>query len=474
MAEPYVYSPSFQQGPATGFGFPTSAPGPARQGGRAPQSYWDTTMPIAGRSFGLGSISTRSSGFPEGAGVSDGMTSQEGGGLKRPRLTGDLEGEMPDFALAEPGAKRFAYDPYMDFMGYASAQPHAERFSGASGGDVVRQFGFTGSMLSKHSYSTIGFMTNPSVPANETTIITQPNYESPGEYDLLILRVQLPTEQQNIVINEADGFFFDTSRRTGFTLQGFNHFWASLQDSLEEFVARNSEGVGQPEALAAMALLRMRAAARWEIDQPTAYKEYFLKGIVGDPQDVFRHFYAGGVVNSETFASGQSSVTRHEYGMNPANRKDDVKVNRVDFGRVYCAGIAPPQRRAGSNIWLIAKMVEGTPLYRVDTTHELTPEDVRFAALQHTTISSRTQKLLAKRKYRWQLVPWVSGPGRIRPGPEDLVYEDEFGERKFGYASYIGVIHKENRTDIPVSELELATNLALARTQTPLDFFFSN
>jgi hypothetical protein len=436
-------------------------------------------MPIAGRSFGLGTVSTRRTGFPEGAGVSDGMTSQEGGGLKRPRLTGDLEAEMPDWALESLGAKRFRHDPFMDFMGYTSAQPHAERFAGATGGDVAGLFGFTGTMLTKHSYSTIGFMTNPTVPANETTIITQPNYETPGEYDLLILRVQMSTEPQNIVINEADGFFIDTSRRTGYTLQGFNHFWASLQDSLDDFVARNSTGgaaaaAGVGEAEAAFKLLKMRWACQREVEQEKAYTNFFLQGIVADPQDVFRHFYVGGVINSETFASGQSSVTRHEYAMDPQNRKDDVKVNRVDFGRVYCAGIAPPQRRAGSNIYLIAKMVEGTPLYRVDTTHELRPDELRFAALRSTTVSSKTQKLLSKRKYRWQLVPWVSSPGRMRPGPEDLVYEDEFGHRKFGYPQFLGVIHKENRTDVAVTELELATNMALARTQTPLDFFFSN
>jgi hypothetical protein len=162
--------------------------------------------------------------------------------------------------------------------------------------------------------------------------------------------------------------------------------------------------------------------------------------------------------------------------MNQNNRKKDVKVNLVKYGRAQVVGLVPPKKRSGANVYLITKKIWRPDFYRTDTTHELNPQEIEFArALNLTPRNSMTPRApqIAAASYIWQTIPWVSGRNGVRPSPKDLEYFDEFGCVRRGKADFVGVINKENNTDPDVSPETLASNLTVARSQTPLDFIYA-
>lgn len=419
-----------QNGPAYGFDFAMAALGPSRSGGN-PANYFDTTMPTAGRSFDLGSV-------------------VESVGGKRARIDGDLESEFSSWAT-RPMGKRARRDGYADIAGYTSALANEEPFNALYSNDVARRFGFSMSMLKKNHFSTIGFMTNPTIPGNETHLKHLPGYEAPGEYDVIIIRVHLRSEPQVLKESAAEDFIVDATQYTAYTLTGFNHYLASVSR--------------KPTTMTTDPIQYMRLVQQAESGRNFAA---FEQGYWHKPETVWRYFHIGGVVNSERFADGTSSVTRHEYGMDPANRtRRDLRVNIIKLGRAFVVGLAPPNRPAGTNIGFITKRVNRPSIYRVDTTRDLTRADETFMALK--TANTGTQHS----DYPMQVIPWTSGRGHIRPSLDELEFTDPFGITRRGVYKHFAVIHKENVSDADVGHYELATDLALARSQTPTDVFIS-
>lgn len=416
-------------GPNYGFDFVVASAGPPRQGG-TPPNYFDTTMPTTGRSFSLGSAI-------------------ESVGGKRTRLEGDLESE---FSWAtKPIGKRARRDTYEDISGYTSALANEEPFSGVMSGDVARRFGFSMSMLSRARGTTIGFLTNPTIPGNETHLKKLSGYETPGEYDVIIIRIHQPHEPQVLKESAVDDFIVDATQYTAYTLSGFNRYLAGC--CLRANWA--------PDPITYMRRVRDAEAGK--------NFSLFESGFWQKPETVWRYFHIAGVVNSETFADGTSSVTRHEYGMDHANRsRRNLRVNIIKLGRAFAVGLAPPNRPAGTNIGFLTKRVNRPELYRVDTTRDMTRDDETFMSLK-TTHSNGPQLS----KCPMQVIPWTSGRGKVRPSLEEREFLDDFGMVRHGHYKHFAVIHKENNTDPDVGHYELATDLALARTQTPLDIFIS-
>lgn len=423
---------SYGVGPGHGFGLLSSSY--TKSGSStAPPNYFDVYMPKGGVSFDI--------------------TTEQNGGKKRPYISGDLEAAFPRYAL-EPPNKRPRYDPFEDFMGYTSAQANERPFRGAAG-DPVREFGFSLSMLGRSTTSTIGFLTNPTVPGNETIFVKQPNYELPGEYDLVIMRNQLPFETQTFEVNQAEDLFIDTTKRVGYTIPGINHYLASLQ------LAPRGETVltyGQPLATDT----KGRADFR-----------FFLRGQWTSPDDILRHFHLGGICNSETFVGGSNSVTRTEHGLDYQRRESsNVKLNLIKYGRAHVLNLWRPRLPAGTKLWLILKRVPRPGLYRVDTTRPMNEKDdlmnmslATFNKADGTVTYSHSQR-------PWQFVPWASNRYCSTPTEEDLEYEDEFGEIRLGRPIYIGAINKEDYMSAEIPNNELSTNLALLRAQQPLDIFY--
>ena len=424
-------------GPNYGFGIPQATLGAPRTSG-VPPSYVDAYIPNAGVRFDLGSTS-----------VSDG----QGSSTKRPYLSGDFGSEMASWAM-QPMGKRARRDTYRDIQGYTTALPNNLPFQGELAGDPARRFGFNLSMLNKHNLTTIGFLTNPTVPGNETYLKRIPNYETPGENDLVIMRNQLPGETPTWKFNQAEAFFVDTSKRTAYTLQGFNHYIASLQR--------------QPSPLKTKLSLLMEQRQLEHIPEFGAFEQ----GNWASPAIIWRFFHIGGVVNSEVFADGTSSVTRHEYGLDQKNRTTrDVRVNMIKYGRAQVLGLAPPNKPVGTTIYLITKRVHRPRAFRVDTTRAMTAQDENF--LRNLRIGNRNE-LDEAQEYPFQVIPWTSGKGKKMPSPDDLAYTDPHtGLTRYGSAKFLAVINKENHTDMDIDPYTLATDLALSRTQTPLDVFLT-
>lgn len=436
-------------GPNMGFGFPTT---PMTSSGRGndPRDYWNVSMPSAGTSFGLGMTSTSS-------------------GLKRPRLTGELNDQFESWATESLG-KRRRLEPSSDVVGYTTAQQDNRDFAGSTSAGVdriARSFGFSSNMLNKNHLSTIGFTTNPTVPGNETHLISMSGYETPGEYDLVIMRNQLNSEDQILRYNQAEDFLIDSSKKYGFTLSGFNRYLASLQYDQ-----------GYTSAKAYIDALIQREVSRQKAFNNRGSKEaiaFFEKGEWDHASDIWRFFHLGGIVDSEVFDQGQSSVTTHEYGTNQSNRKKDVKVNLIKYGRAQVVGLAPPKKRSGANVFLITKKVMRVGQYRTDTTHELSHEEMEFArglGVVPLVNNPPGGNRLVAAQYIWQVIPWVSGRTK-RPTLKDLEWYDPLGRVHYGSAQFVGIVNKENHTDDQVEPYVLATNLSVARAQTPLDFIYT-
>ena len=412
-------------GPGLGLSWPSSAPGSERTRtmSRFPQPssfenyYPDARIPTVGTRFDLA-----------------------GPGGKRPRLTGNFASAIPDDG--QPNPKRPRYSNAIDFMGGESAWPstvsHQDAFSRVAGRlPYQNEFGFRSPY---QEIATIGFFSNPTIPQNEVILRTIPNYETPGENDFVIMEHHNVNRAQRME-KTAQGMLMDRTPRTGYTVPGFNHWLASVSrkhTDMAAFYAPREPGQFVPDG-------------EWQ----TA-------------EEVWRRFTGGGVVDSEIFLGGTSSVSRHMVALDRTNLRRNQSVNMVKAGRVSALRLWTTGLYAGTRLWFIIKRVPRPRSYRVDATRPLMASDLGFMQLESATVNSDVQ--LSDRPF--QLIPFASNE-RQSPSDEDLAYEDEFGIRKYGLPIMVGIVNKEDYNQLVVDVDALAVNLDYVRQSGLLDINLS-
>lgn len=409
---------------------------PASLGSLSPEVAAAIRVPTWGQSFGL-------------------TESTEPGGLKRPRISGNLSATLPAAATEEHVRSKRAR--YGSFEQQISRGGTVESFESA----IARAAGYAPFMgdvqvgmprMNINDISTPGFYTNGSTPDNEIVLKKLPYYQTPGENDLVFLRRRLPDEEETFEAKAWQLGYSVTAERTGYTLPGINRYLALVQKDVRQLGdyrhfspdVRASDGTFSFETI----------EGQWE----TA-------------ADVLRFFYLAGVVNSEVFHTGESSVDRTSTGVDPALVNGAKKVNIVMQGRAFIHNLWGAGLRPSTVLWFILKRVGRRPeqaQYVVDTLQYVPRSESIHMDLEPLPSRGDDPRKQGTSKNPWQFVPWAS-PINAEPSDADLAYYDDFGNIRYGIAIPFAMVNKIDIGATNRDQDRMPFDLRAIRTRAILD-----
>lgn len=392
-------------------GGPDGGHRPASLGSLAPEVASAIRIPNWGQSFGLTETTSP-------------------GGLKRARISGNLAASMPASATEDyVRAKRARYGTYEQQIG---SRGTIESFESA----IARAAGYAPFMddvrvgmprMNINDISTPGFYTNGSTPDNEIVLKKLPYYQTPGENDTVFVRRRLPNEEETFEAKAYQMGYAVTAERVGYTLPGINRYLAQVQKDVHTL--RDHRHFA-PEVRATDGTFTLDdVEGNWE----TA-------------ADILRFFYLAGVVNSEVFTSGESSVDRTSTGVDPALHQTGAKkVNVVMQGRAFVHNLWGAGLRPSTILWFILKRVGRRPeqsQYVVDTLmYAPASEAVRMELQALPSGRDDDHRKPSTSKNPWQFLPWASTTN-AEPTDADLAYYDDFGHIRYGVAIPFAMVNK--------------------------------
>lgn len=419
-------------------GGPAGGQAPASLGSLSPQAAAAARVPGWGQSFDL-------------------IESAGPGGVKRPRISGDFASSMPYSASEGSGrGKRARYGG--GFEQQASGRGMVESFESA----IARAAGYAPFMgdiqvgmprMNMNDISTPGFYTNGSTPDNEIVLKKLPYYQTPGENDAVFIRRRLPNEEETYESKAFQIGYAVTAERVGFTLPGINRFLALGQKNvtqLDDYKHFNAD---------------MRAASG-------TFGYETVEGRWETASDIMRFFYLAGVVNSEVFASGESSVDRVSTGTDPALLSGAKKVNVVMQGRAFVHNIWGAGLRPSTILWFILKRVgrrAEQAQYVVDSLQYVPRVDsisMELETLPTGAHGDTRQPMTSKNP--WQFLPWASTIN-AEPSDADLAYYDDFGHIRYGLAIPFGMVNKIDIGGTNRDQGRMPFDLRAIRTRNILD-----
>ena len=379
---------------------------------------------------------------------------------KRPRIEGDLMGPAPYGARA---AKRQKLDIQRGGLGGFMTEGIISALSDAvdRGANSIKvrdiTFGFP---RSDETYKqTIGFLSNPTIPANETTLKKVYGMELPGEYDILIMRHHLDSEQQRLRKRQNTDMYVDDTPRTAFTLPTINRYLLT-----KEAVYNNAT-----EYIMGMAMAKRAATLPVEDD---IFLDESRRWHIGSAKDILRVFGFAGVIDTENFADNTSSVGYTAHGMNHAQvDSNDKKVNRVIYGRVDMYNIFGPGLEVGTPLYLLVKRVKRALVYRTDSTRDMSLADVNFMTASNYTYEEGEQRITTEyTSTPFAFIPWADNEKK-HPTRDDLAYPTPLGTTEYGEAICLGYVMKEDYMTNDDLQSTMATDVQAVHTRNVLDAY---
>jgi len=395
--------------------------------------------------------------YPKGAGYDIVMGS---GQNKRPRIEGNLTNVAPYGARA---AKRSRLEVQNGGLGGFMTEGIITALSDAAGGSrgEINVRGITfGLPRDDNTYKqTIGFLSNPTIPANETVLKKIPGFELPGEYDILIMRHHLQKEHQFVRRQPNADMIVDETPRTSYTIPGVNRFLLT-----KEAVYKTPQ-----EYLDGMRIAKLRALSEINDD---LFLDDNQRWHISCADDILRVFGFGGVIDTENFGDNTSSVNYLPNGLNVAQvNANDKKVNRVIYGRVDMYNVFGPGLEVGTPLYLIVKRVKRAMVYRVDSTRDMTLSDVNFMTASSYTYENNTPQLVTEYTTRpFAFIPWADNKKK-HPSREDLAYLSPLGTVEYGRAIHIAYVMKEDNIGADNLQATMATDLQAIHTRNLLDAY---
>ena len=269
-----------------------------------------------------------------------------------------------------------------------------------------------------------GPLINPSIPGIEFHLRKlDGSYEVPHNQDLAIMRNNDNNIEQNIYLNPLTGTIMDSTPRMGFTLPGFNWYFALQQE--------------RPTSMA-------------DLYGESAKSKY------ATAESALRGFNITGVVNSENGEDNQSTVRRTNFEV---VEQVDKKVNIIMQGRTFSMFnmFAGKRLEAGTPVYLLCKRVYRKHKSYVINTYSSSAH--HYSDDNHSAVP-------------WQLIPYADNK-KPRPGPEDLVGVDDFGNEVMGKALLLGFVHKTAYRVPGVDVDEIPFNLGMIRGQNFIDILLN-
>jgi len=347
--------------------------------------------------------------------------------------------------------------------------------AGGRGGQTINlrgiEFGFPRNDVTYKS--TIGFMSNPTIPANETILKKMPMYELPGGYDILIMRNHLGIERQNVRKAGHFGEMVDETPRTAFTLPSFNH-WLLQKQRVYKTTKQYLDGLHRAQQL----------ALDEQIPGNTSMEEMLMddnqKWDIHCAADILRYFNIGGVIDTENFENNVTSVNYLADGLNPAMvNGNNKKVNRIVYGRADLFNIFGSNLEVGTPLYLIFKPVKRAQAYRTDSTRDMTPSDVNFMTLSRfdnrddmDIDDGHKPKIISDVPAEgWQVTPWADS-NRKHPTLADLAYTTLLGTIKYGEAVCVAYVMKEDYLTKNDLQDTMASDIQAVHTRNILDAYY--
>lgn len=391
-----------------------------------------------------------------------------GRGEKRPRIEGDLNGPAPYGAR---DAKRQKLDIQRGGLGGFMTEGITTALSdsvGSKGRTInMRGIEFAFPQNDVTYKSTIGFLSNPTIPANETVLKKMPGYELPGGYDIVIMRNHLNMESQELKRHPHTTGLMDDTPRTAFTIPGFNRWLLTKQatySTVAEYIA---------------SLQKAQESVLNVIDD-----ELFLDETqpwhIHSADDILRVFSMSGVIDTENFANNVSSVNYLDEGMDQTQvNSNNKKVNRVIYGRVDIFNIFGAGLEVGTPLYLVVKRAKRPAAYRTDSTRDMTVADINFMTAaapkqpdpDAMDVDEDAPRLVTKTVTDpWMIIPWADN-NKKHPTREDLEFITPLGTKAYGKAICIGYVMKEDYSAADNLQATMATDLQAIHTRQILDIY---